>query len=57
MSESIVFWAFIVQIGIFLPLQGLLYFATKREKEEVKFIIKEGLKQSLRVIMTRRGGL
>lgn len=40
---------------ILLPLQGLLFLATRREREQTNHIIKEGLKQALRVIVTRRG--
>lgn len=39
---------------ILLPIQGLLFIATRREKEETAFMIKEGLKQALRVIVSRR---
>lgn len=44
--------AFTFQI-ILLPVQMLIFLATRREKEQTLLIIKEGMKQALRVIMTR----
>lgn len=54
MASDIQLAMFVLQL-ILLPIQVLLLLACKREKQQTDAIIKEGLKQALRVIVTRRG--
>jgi hypothetical protein len=52
--DKYIILAFAVQMGLFLPLQVYFFIRTRQEKEEVKDILKEGLKQAL-FIVRRRG--
>lgn len=52
--DKLILAGFILQL-ILLPIQGLMLLAIRREKEDVQRIIKDGLQQALRVIVTRRG--
>lgn len=52
--DNIIYYLIPMQLLI-LAIQGLLFLATRREKEETQRIIKDGLKQALKVIVTRRG--
>lgn len=53
LTSEIVICAAIVQI-IILPIQGMMFLAMRREKQEMQNMIKEGLKQALRVIVSTR---
>lgn len=55
MQDNLQIYLMGFQLVIF-ALQGLLFLATRREKQETQSLIKEGLRQALRVIVTRSRG-